>query len=75
MIDTIRNQRYNPCKGCPDRYPACSARCRKPEYLKWQSEQETIRKNRAAYWESVWFLEEPYEKRPNPTKRRKREPK
>jgi endogenous inhibitor of DNA gyrase (YacG/DUF329 family) len=75
MTDTIRGTRYNPCKGCPDRYPACSAYCQKEEYLKWKAEQETIRRNRKAYNEGAWFREEVYEKRSDPTKRRKREPK
>lgn len=29
MADT----RHAPCKGCPDRYPACSDHCQKPEFL------------------------------------------
>lgn len=32
-----------PCKGCADRYPACSDHCRKPEFLAWRTEQERIR--------------------------------
>ena len=75
MTDTIRETRYNPCKGCPDRYPACSAHCKKDAYLKWKAEQETIRRNRKAYNEGAWFREEVYEKLSDPTKRRKREPK
>ena len=39
--------RDNPCHGCQDRYPACSGHCKKPEFLKWQEEMETIRRNRA----------------------------
>lgn len=39
----------NPCKGCPDRYPACSDHCVKPEKLAWNREQETIRENRRKY--------------------------
>lgn len=49
MTGTITSERYNPCKGCPDRYRACSDHCKKPEYLKWKAEQETIRKNRKNY--------------------------
>jgi endogenous inhibitor of DNA gyrase (YacG/DUF329 family) len=41
--------RFNPCKGCADRYPACSGKCKKPEFLAWKSEQEKIRANRAKY--------------------------
>ena len=33
----------------PDRYTACSDHCTKPEFQGWQAEQETIRKNKAAY--------------------------
>jgi hypothetical protein len=28
----------NPCKDCPDRYPACSGHCKKPEYLAYREE-------------------------------------
>ena len=38
-----------PCKGCPDRYTACSDHCKKPEFLKWRAELETIRRNKAMY--------------------------
>lgn len=47
--DVLRGGRHNPCNGCPDRYPACSDHCTTPEYLAYKAEQETIRKNRAAY--------------------------
>ena len=49
MRTTAFNSRQTPCNGCPDRYPACSAKCKKPEYIKYQQEQETIRKNRQEY--------------------------
>ena len=39
--------RKTPCQGCPDRYTACSDHCKKPEFLAWKEEQETIRRNRA----------------------------
>lgn len=35
-----------PCSGCRDRYTACSDHCKKPEYLNWRKELETIRHNR-----------------------------
>ena len=35
------------CHGCTDRYTACYDHCKKPEFLKWKEEQETIRRNRA----------------------------
>lgn len=41
--------RNRPCYGCPDRYTACSDHCRKPEFLEYRAELETIRRNRAAY--------------------------
>lgn len=37
-----------PCKGCPDRYTACSDHCQKPEFLKWREKLETVRTNRQA---------------------------
>ena len=54
MTETLSNTRYNPCKGCPDRYPACSAKCKKPEFLEWQAEQEKIRQNRKRYNSPIW---------------------
>jgi hypothetical protein len=39
----------NPCQHCPDHHQPCSDHCTKPEFLEWQAEQETIRRNRAAY--------------------------
>ena len=74
MIETISNKRRNPCQGCPDRYPACSDHCTKPAFLEWKAEQEKIRKARAAYDRPSWYSEEPYQKRADPNKRRKRRP-
>ena len=37
-----------PCKGCPDRYTACSDHCQKPEFLKWREQLATVRTNRQA---------------------------
>lgn len=54
MTETLSSNRYNPCKGCPDRYPACSAKCKKPEFLEWQAEQEKIRQNRNKYNTPIW---------------------
>lgn len=54
MTETLSSARYNPCKGCPDRYRACSDHCKKPEYLKWKKEQETIRQNRKKYNTPIW---------------------
>lgn len=54
MLETIRNKRDNPCKGCPDRYPACSDHCKKPALLSWRAEQELIRKNREQYTTPIW---------------------
>lgn len=39
----------NPCMSCPDNHQPCSDHCTKPEYLAYKAEQETIRKNKAAY--------------------------
>lgn len=58
MSDTLRSQRTNPCNGCPDRYTACSDHCKKPAFLKWKQEQETIRKNKKAYYSSIWNHQE-----------------
>ena len=49
MSWTIRSERPNPCKNCPDRYPACSDHCKKPEYRKWRAELELIRKREREY--------------------------
>jgi len=54
MTETLSSARYNPCKGCPDRQPACSAHCEKPEFLEWQAEQEKIRQNRKRYNTPIW---------------------
>jgi len=71
MTETVMNKRNNPCRGCPDRYPACSDHCQKPEFLAWKAEQEKIRKNRAAYRQGAWLREEPFQPS-NPIKRSKR---
>ena len=36
-----------PCKGCPERYTACSDHCQLPEFLAWKENMETIRRNRS----------------------------
>lgn len=54
MTETIQSDRYNPCKGCPDRYPACSAHCEKPKYKEWKEEQARIRENRKNYNCPIW---------------------
>lgn len=43
MTETIRSSRNMPCKDCPDRYPACSDHCKKPEFIAWKEEQARIR--------------------------------
>lgn len=63
MTETVFSHRPNPCKGCPDRYPACCDRCRKPEYLNWKAEQKKIRDNRKNYTSSIWSSQEPYDRR------------
>ena len=63
MTAANSNERYNPCKGCPDRYPACSGRCRKPAFLARQKEQEIIRENRRKYQDPAWLRPEPFDKR------------
>lgn len=54
MTETLSSARYNPCKGCPDRYPGCSGKCKKPEFLEWKQEQEKIRQNRKRYNTPIW---------------------
>ena len=54
MIETLQSKRYNPCKGCTDRYPACSDHCKKPEYLAGKEEQATIKRNRDKYQTPIW---------------------
>lgn len=39
----------SPCYKCPDRYPACSDHCKKPEFLEWRAKKELVRRNRKAY--------------------------
>lgn len=51
-VESLRNNRPAPCKGCQDREPGCSEHCRKPEYLAWRAELEKIRENRRKYRES-----------------------
>ena len=54
MTDISRNSRLNPCMGCPDRYPACSDHCQKPEFHDYKTEQEKIKENRRKYWPPIW---------------------
>lgn len=54
MTETLTSNRYNPCKGCPDRYTACSDHCQKPEFLAWKAEQKKIRDAKQAYKPGVW---------------------
>ena len=71
MTETFNNYRKNPCKGCPDRYPACSDHCQKPDFLKWKEEQALIRKNKQAYYPPSWKHPEPTQKaRSGPRKRK-----
>lgn len=72
MITTIGSSRHNPCKGCADRYPACSDHCQKPDFLKWKEEKELIRKNREAYYTPIWKHQESYVKSTLNKKERKR---
>lgn len=72
MTETIVNHRPNPCKGCPDRYPACSDHCRKPSFLTWKAEQQKIREARRAYYSPVWQHEEGTSSRRKPPKRERK---
>ncbi len=40
---TVADTRHAPCKGCPDRYPACSDHCQKPEFLAFRADRARIR--------------------------------
>jgi hypothetical protein len=40
--------------GCEDKVPGCGDHCKKPEYLKFREELETIRNNRRKYICPVW---------------------
>lgn len=53
----------SPCKGCPDRYTACSDHCKKPEFLKWLAEKKLVAKNRRAYEKELWGHTEDVRKR------------
>lgn len=46
--------RNDPCNGCPDKVPACSDHCQKPDYLAFRERLDTIRKNRQKYICPVW---------------------
>ena len=72
MTETVFSKRRGPCKDCPDRYFACSDHCRKPDFLAWKQEQNTIRENKRNYRSPAWASEEPYQKRSDPTKRSRR---
>lgn len=72
MTETLTNNRHNPCKGCQDRYTACSDHCQKPEFLAWKAEQAKIRAAKRAYREPVWINDSPYDKRRKPGKRERR---
>ena len=43
MTEKKRDIRNKPCYGCPDRYPACSDHCQKPEFLAWTEKREKYR--------------------------------
>lgn len=45
----LRRDGECPCRGCPDRYTACSDHCRKPKFLEWKRGGEIIRRNRQQY--------------------------
>lgn len=53
MAETIRSSRNIPCKGCPDRYTACSDHCKKPAFIAWKEEQAKIREARHRE-SSIW---------------------
>lgn len=36
-----------PCSRCPDKKPACSDQCKKPEFLAWKEEKEKIARAKA----------------------------
>lgn len=44
----------SPCHHCPDRYPACSDHCRKPEYIAYREEQAKIKAARKKYIAPAW---------------------
>ena len=43
-----------PCKGCKDRYTACSDHCQKPEYLAWQEERKRVKEAEKRYVCPIW---------------------
>lgn len=44
-LNPKRKDMLPPCGTCPDKYPACSDSCEKPEYLQWR---ELLRKRKEA---------------------------
>lgn len=53
--DLLRSGRKNPCRGCQDRYTACSDHCRKPAFLEWKAEQARIRAAKKKYDETTSY--------------------
>jgi hypothetical protein len=53
-MEVPMSNRSGPCKGCEDRYTACSAHCQKEAYLKWRAELALIKKNRESYVTPIW---------------------
>lgn len=47
MAELRTSRNVPPCKGCPDRYTACSDHCLKPEFLAWREQMDVIRRNRS----------------------------
>ena len=45
-----------PCKGCPDRYTACSDHCQKPDFLAWKEKNRRIRQARMEKSGLDWYI-------------------
>jgi hypothetical protein len=58
MSEPMPNRNKPPCKGCELRERGCHDRCQLPAYLAWKAENEKIKKNKDAYYGSIWIQKE-----------------
>ena len=58
MSEPMPNRNKPPCKGCEQRERGCHDRCQLPAYLSWKAENEKIKKNKDAYYGSIWIQKE-----------------
>ena len=54
--NNMDNNNNCPCKGCTDRFPACSDHCKKTEFLEWKAKKDKAKKENRRYQESFDVL-------------------